>query len=149
MPVQDGGMENNMSELTNRASYLKGLAEGLKLDTDKAEGKLINELINLVSDMSDELEAIDDEQAFVADKIDELEDVIEIIGDKVFADGCDCDDEDLYTVVCDKCGAEIDFTDEDIDDIASGDFVCPDCGEVIELDFEECDCDCDCEDCEH
>lgn len=136
-----------MSELTNRASYLKGLADGLKLDTDKAEGKLINELINLVSDMSEEIEAIDDEQAFVADKIDEIEDVIEIMGDEIYADDCDCDDEDLYTVVCDKCGAEIDFTDEDIDDIVSGDFICPDCGEIIELDFDECDCGCeDCED---
>lgn len=140
-------MENTMSELTNRASYLKGLADGLKLDTDKAEGKLINELINLVSDMSEEIEAIDDEQAFVADKIDEIEDVIEIMGDEIYADDCDCDDEDLYTVVCDKCGAEIDFTDEDIDDIVSGDFICPDCGEIIELDFDECDCGCeDCED---
>ena len=149
MPMQGGGMEIIMSELTNRASYLKGLADGLNLDTEKAEGKLINELINLVCDMSDELEALDDEQAFVADKIDEIEDVIEIMGDEIYADDCDCDDEDLYTIVCDKCGAEIDFTDEDIDDIVTGDFVCPDCGEVIELDFDECDCGCDCGcDCE-
>lgn len=137
-----------MTELTNRASYLRGLADGLKLDTDKAEGKLIDELINLVSDMAEEINAIDDEQAFVADKVDELEESIDIISEEVFADddGCDCD-EGLYTLICDKCGAEIDFSDEDLDDIVSGNFICPDCGKEIELDFDECECSCDC-DCE-
>lgn len=133
-----------MSELTNRASYLQGLAEGLKLDTDKTEGKLIGELLNLVSDMANELEALDDEQAFVADKLDEMEDVIDVIGENVFGDDYD-DDDDVYTIVCDNCGAEIDFTGDDLDDIASGDFVCPECGKTIELDFDECECDCGCD----
>lgn len=139
-----------MSELTNRASYLRGLADGLKLDTDKAEGRLIEELITLVSDMAEEITAIDDEQAFVADKMDELEESIDIIGEEVFGDDCDCDcdcDDGLYTLVCDKCGEEIDFTDEDLDDLVNGNFICPECGEEIELDFDECDCGCDC-DCE-
>ncbi len=138
-----------MSEITNRAAYLKGLADGLKLDTDKAEGKLINEIISLLADIADEVEAIDDEQMFIGDKIDEIEDVIEIMSEDIYADECDCDDENVYTLVCESCGAEIDFTSDDLDDIAAGDFICPECGEVIELDFDECDCGCDCDcDCE-
>ena len=35
-----------MSELTNRAAYLQGLADGLKLDKETTEGKLIDELIS-------------------------------------------------------------------------------------------------------
>ncbi len=139
-----------MSELTNRAAYLQGLADGLKLDKETTEGKLIDELIVLVTDMAQEIEALDDEQAFVADKMDELEDVIELIGDEVYGYEDD-EDDDVYTLVCEKCGEEIDFTADDLDDIASGDFICPECGEVIELDFEECDCGCDCDcdcDCE-
>ncbi len=144
-----------MSEYTERASYLRGLADGLKLDVEKPEGQLIDELISLVGDLAAEIEALDDEQAFVADKMDELEEVIDIISEDIYDDGCDCgcdcdcdcdcDDEDLYTLLCDKCGAEIDFTDEDLDDIVGGDFICPECGEAIELDFDECDCGCDCE----
>ena len=129
-----------MSELTNRASYLTGLAEGLKLDTEKPEGKLIDEMLKLISEMAEALEAIDDEQAFVADKLDEMEEVIDIIGENVF--GGD-EDDDVYTLVCDKCGAEIDFTEDDLDDLANGEFVCPECGEEIELNFDECDCGCD------
>ena len=136
-----------MSEISNRAAYLKGLADGLKLDKETTEGQLINGILELMGDVAEELEILDQEQAFLADKIDEMDDVIEMIGDEAF--GVDCDDEDdMYTLVCEKCGAEIDLTGDDLDDIAEGVFKCPDCGEVIELDFDGCDCDCDCG-CEH
>lgn len=137
-----------MSEITNRAAYLKGLADGLKLDAETTEGKLLNEIITLLGDMAQDIEDLDEEQAFIEDRIDELEEIVDVIGDDVFGD--DYDDEDVYTLVCEKCGEEIDFTSDDLDDIANGDFICPECGEVIELDFDECDCDCDCDcDCEH
>jgi len=130
-----------MSEISNRASYLKGLADGLKLDKTTTEGQLIDGLLNLVSDISGELEMLDQEQGFLADKIDEMDDVIEMIGDETF--GYDDDeDDDMYTLVCENCGAEIDLTGDDLDDIADGVFKCPDCGEVIELDLGDCDCDC-------
>ncbi len=134
-----------MSEITNRASYLVGLAEGLNIDTEKPEGKLLSEMVKVMSDMAKEIEAIDDEQAFTADKVDEMEDVIDMIGDRVFNYDCDCDyyDDEVYTLKCDNCGEEIDFTADDLDDLANGDFVCPECGNTIELDFDECDCDCD------
>lgn len=136
-----------MSEISNRAAYLKGLADGLKLDKETTEGQLIDGILNLLGDMSEEMEMLDQEQAFLADKIDEMDDVIEMIGDEAFGVDYD-DDDDMYTLVCENCGAEIDLTGDDLDDIADGVFKCPDCGEVIELDFDDCDCDCDCG-CEH
>ena len=36
-----------MSNLTDRVSYIKGLAEGLKLDTEKNEGKIIEKMLEL------------------------------------------------------------------------------------------------------
>lgn len=135
-----------MSELGNRASYLQGLADGLKLDKETTEGKLIDGMLGLLTEMAKEMENLDQEQGFIADKIDEMEDVIQLIGDEAF--GVDDDDEDeMYTLVCEHCGAEIDLTGDDLDDIADGVFKCPECGEVIELDVG--DCDCDCEECSH
>ncbi len=133
-----------MSEISNRAAYLKGLADGLKLDKETTEGQLIDGILELLGDVAEELEMLDQEQAFLADKIDEMDEVIEMIGDEAF--GVDYDDEDdMYTLVCEECGAEIDLTGDDLDDIAEGVFKCPDCGEVIELDFDDCDCGCDCD----
>ncbi len=136
-----------MSEISNRAAYLKGLADGLKLDKETTEGQLIDGILELLGDVAEELEMLDQEQAFLADKMDEMDDVIEMIADEAFGDDYD-DEDDMYTLVCEECGAEIDLTGDDLDDIAEGVFKCPDCGEVIELDFEGCDCDCDCG-CEH
>jgi len=137
-----------MSDISNRAAYLKGLADGLKLDTESTEGKLIDGILELLGDVAEELELLDQEQCFLDDKIDELDDVIEMIGDEVYDADYDDDEDDFYTLICENCGAEIDLTGDDLDDIAEGVFKCPDCGEVIELDFEGCDCGCDCG-CEH
>ncbi len=137
-----------MSELTNRAAYLKGLADGMKLDTNANEGKLLAEIINLLSDMADQIDAIDDEQGFIADAIDAIEEDIELMADDLYEDYDDEDDEeDEFQITCEACGEDIILTYEDIMD---GEILCPTCGETIEFDFEcDCDCeDCDCEDCE-
>lgn len=136
-----------MSDISNRAAYLKGLADGLKLNTESAEGQLIDGILNLLGEMAEELEMLDSEQAFLADKIDEVEEVIDMVADEVYS--YDDEDDEFYTLVCENCGAEIDVTGDDLDDIADGVFACPECGEVIELDFDGCDCGCDCDcDCE-
>ena len=54
-----------MDSLTSKAAYLKGLCEGLKLDTEKAEGQLISKIIETLGDIA---EAVDD----VCDAHDEL-----------------------------------------------------------------------------
>ena len=47
-----------MSNLTERANYLKGLADGLQLNTEKSSTRLLLEVIDLLSDMADEIEAL-------------------------------------------------------------------------------------------
>lgn len=131
-----------MSDLTNKASYLKGLADGMKLDTEKNEGKLLNEIISFLGDIAETMELIDDEQGFIADKIDEMEEVIDIIGEHVYGDDdCECDEE--FCITCESCGEQFEVTEEDLMD---GSVLCPQCGQEIEFDF---DCDCDCCDCDH
>ena len=136
-----------MSELTYRAAYLRGLIDGMKINTEKDEGKLLGEIVDFLYDMSVEIEAIDDEQGFIADQIDELEEEVELIGDEVFGDcdcDCDCDydEDDEFQICCEACGKDIVVSAEDLMD---REILCPYCGETIEFEF---DCDCDCEDCD-
>ena len=133
-----------MSEITNKASYLKGLADGMKLDTNTDEGKLLSAIIDAIGDIAAEIESFESETDFIADKLDDLEDVVEVIGDTVF--GEDDDENDLYEIKCDNCGQEIELTGEDLDDLFDENIECPNCGEKIELDLEgidDCDCGCD------
>ena len=131
-----------MSYFAEKAAYLKGLAEGLEIDGSTKEGKLLNAMLDVIVDMADELEMLDEKQDDMLDLISELAD------DDCDCDCCDCDDDDLdyFEIECEKCGHVI-CLDEDLLD-SDDDIVCPVCGEVIELEFEDCDCgccDCDCE----
>ena len=124
-----------MSYFTEKAAYLKGLAEGLDIDNSTKEGKLLLAMLEVIEDMADELEMLDEKQDDMLDLISELVEEEE-------------DDEDLdyFEIECEKCGNVI-CLDEDILD-SDDDIVCPVCGEVIELEIEDCDCcDCDCDDC--
>ena len=87
-----------MSELTNRAAYLKGLADGMKLDKEKDEAKLLSAIIDFLGDVAEEIQALDDEQGFIADVIDDIEEDIDTICDEIF----DEYDEDWE---CTECGA--------------------------------------------
>ena len=49
--------------ISEKVAYLKGLAEGLDLDTESKEGKLIAAIIDVLDDMADEFADVEDEIA--------------------------------------------------------------------------------------
>ena len=128
--------------LTERAAYLKGLADGVELDANTKEGKLISALIELVSDMADEIaemdERIDTAFAYCEELDEDLGDVEEILLDEdCDCDDCDgdcdecdccCEDEDFFEVECPACGEEICF-DSTVD---PEELRCPACGAKFE-----------------
>lgn len=147
--------------LTEKISYIRGLAEGLKLDESKDEVKVLNAIIELLDDMTEavtDLGELYDEMTEVVDEIDEdlasLED--DFYDDcgccDCYDDDCDCCDHDdcdcdcvYYEVTCPKC-AETISVDEDL--LLEGELECPVCGEILEFDFSDLDFDgCCCEDC--
>ena len=42
-------------EITEKVAYLKGLAEGMELDTEKKEGKLLAAIIDVLDDIALEI----------------------------------------------------------------------------------------------
>ena len=131
-------------------AYLKGLAEGLGIDDETKEGKLLSAIVDVLEEMAEEIEEIEeaaDEQAELLDIIDEdlgslEEDFYE--DDEDEDDDCDCEDP-LYEVTCPTCGDQI-YLDEEM--LLEGDTICPNCGEKLEFDFEGCDCGCEDDDCD-
>ncbi|MGN1445661.1 MAG: CD1247 N-terminal domain-containing protein, partial [Eubacteriales bacterium] len=97
-------------EIIEKVAYLKGLAEGMELDTGKKEGKLIAAIIDLLEDIALEIEDIEDEQAELADGLDAVSDDLEDVEDLVFEDWDEDDDEyeedeldedeDCYATTC-------------------------------------------------
>ena len=130
-------------EITEKVAYLKGLAEGMELDTDKKEGKLMAAIIDVLDDIALELQDIEDEQAELSEGLDAVSDDLEDVEDVVFEDWDEDDedeyeedeldeDEDCYATTCPTCEEAIYF-DESV--LADGEVICPNCGEKLEFDL--------------
>ena len=122
--------------LTEKAAYIKGLADGLNLDADKPETKIINALLDLVDDMALSVCDLEDELALVGEQVDAVDEDLDALESYVYDDDdcdcccdddCDCCDDDFFEVECPACGDTICFTcDTDPEDL-----VCPACGEKL------------------
>ncbi|MDY3781821.1 MAG: hypothetical protein SOZ90_06535, partial [Candidatus Faecousia sp.] len=71
-------------EITERVAYLKGLAEGLSLDTETKEGKLLSAIIDILDDMALELADLSAAQEELADGLDAVSDDLEDVEDIVY-----------------------------------------------------------------
>ena len=138
-------------EITEKVAYLKGLLEGMELDTEKKEGKLIAAIIDVLDDIALELEDMKDYADELGDGLDAVSDDLEDVEDIVFGededdedDFEDEDDEDCYATTCPTCEETIYFDESILED---GEVICPNCGEKLEFDLDDLDCEGDCEGC--
>ena len=124
--------------MSERAAYLKGLADGIKLDESKDIEKLLKATIDTINELAMTIDEIDDDLTDVCDQVDAVDEDLADLEDYVYEDlNADdfkiCDDEEaFYEVECPNCG-EVITIDEDILD--EGSIECPNCGE--ELEFED------------
>ena len=126
-------------EILEKVAYMKGLAEGIGLDTKSKEGKLLKVMMDILDDVALELQDIRDEQADLEEGLDavseDLADVETYLYDLDEDEGEDeDDDEEVYQTTCPNCEEEI-FFDEDI--LADGSVLCPNCGEELEFDLTD------------
>ena len=129
--------------MIEKATYLKGLFDGVELDTSTKEGKIIAALVNLVEDMADKIDSLQAQIDEVHDYCEELDedlgDVEEVLLDEE-DDFCDCCDDEDFDDDCDgncaacDCECDCDFDDMDEDDDEYFEIVCPACGDVINFD---------------
>lgn len=135
-----------MMTITEKVAYLKGMADGMKLDESANEGKLLKTVIDVLEDMALTISDVEDTLAEVAQQVDEIDDDLAAIEDEWYDDDDDDDESDgvRYEVECPVCGDVISI-DEDL--LEEGAIDCPNCGENLEFDFDDdddCDCGCGC-----
>ena len=141
-----------MSKLTDRISFLKGMAAGMKLNMEKDSNKLMLEMLNVMGEMAEEMaamtEAHNDLNEYVESIDDDLADLEETLFgeedgevDEELVEGEDGEieigEDDLIIYACPHCGHEIEFSASDVD--FDEDFLCPACDKPIfpELNEEE------------
>ena len=149
--------------ISEKSAYLKGLMDGLKLNTESDEGKMIAAIVDLLGDVTKRVTDIEETTIAISDELDEIEEDLDAIEDYILDDeddydfgddddeldwddedeldeedpeeGFDFGDEDstIYEVEC-ACGNVIDFDEETLE---KGSIVCPSCGETLEFSLED------------
>ena len=149
--------------ISEKSDYLKGLMDGLKLNTESDEGKMIAAIVDLLGDVTKRVTDIEETTIAISDELDEIEEDLDAIEDYILDDEddydfgddddeLDWDDEDeldeedpeegfefgdedstIYEVEC-ACGEIIDFDEETLE---KGSIVCPNCGETLEFSLED------------
>ena len=132
--------------ISEKSAYLKGLMDGLKLDTETNEGKMIAAIVDLLGDMSKRMVDIEDTTIAISDELDEIEEDLDAIEDFIMDeeddyDDWDDDDDDYY----DFSDDEDDEDDDDEEPEEGFDFGDEDstiyevecaCGNIIDFDEE-------------
>lgn len=136
-----------MEYLYERVAYLKGLAEGMKVDESTDQGKLTTKIIDVLSDFADAINELNESQNELDEYVEAIDEDLSALEDDLCFDEDDEDDEfddeedyDYVEVECPHC-KEFVYLDEDL--VESGEqVICPNCHEPIEFEFE-CGCGCD------
>ena len=145
--------------ISEKAAYLKGYMDGIELDMEKPEGKMIERIVDLLGDITKRLSDVEETTIAISDELDEIEEDLDAIEDYIldeededyeddFEDwddededyedeGFDFGDEDsiIYEVKC-ACGEIINFDEETLEE---GSMECPNCGELLEFSLEDDD----------
>ena len=120
-----------MSRLTDKISYLQGLAEGMKLNPEKDSHRLIQGILEVLGEVGESFEALAESHGELSDYVESVDEDLADLEADLFDD----EDEDLAG-------------DEEEDDAEDGEdpelsgvllYECPNCGKTVELDPEELD----------
>ena len=138
-------------DTTESLGYLKGLIEGLDLGDNKKETKVFSAIVDVLSNLVEDIDDMTDGVEMLADQVDavdeDLADLEEYVYGDDYDDECDCDDccddeEEEFEVECPLCNTP--FT-VDAETALNGTVPCPNCGEMLEFEGEEADDDEDAE----
>ena len=143
--------------ISENAAYLKGLFDGYEIDKNTKEGKIISEMLVLLSDMADKINALEADNKELHEYVEELDhDLGQVEEEVYFCDDEEFDDEyddyddlndydeyegedgEFYEIECPSCGEIVCFDDS----LEVSELVCPACGEKIG-DFDICDGNCE------
>ena len=123
--------------ISEKVAYLKGLAEGLNLDTEKSkEGKLISVMIGILEEIGLSIEDLEENAQALGEEIDaisdDLADVESVVSDEDEEEQ-EADD-DWFEVECPTCEEPLVIDDKAL---ADGFIQCPNCQSKFSLDLSD------------
>lgn len=145
-----------------KVAYLRGLLEGLNLNSEKSETKMFNAIMDVLEELAEGQDDLESSLGLISAQLDEVDEDLGMVEELLYG-GCECDDEECdcgcedeghnhvcdcappqaeayepeeaeyYEVECPAC-REVICVDEGI--LEEGSVECPNCGEKLEFEIE-------------
>lgn len=116
-----------MSNLTDRTSYLRGLAEGMGLTKEQNESKLMLEMLAVMDEMAQKIAEFENDLDELGEYVESIDNDLSDMEEVLF------DDEDEYDD--DEYDSDMSFDGEELS------FSCPHCGTPVQIKAEDIDFD--------
>lgn len=129
-----------MNSIISKVSYLSGLVDGLAIDKNTKEGKVLIEVVNVLKDMAQEIAEISDSQKNMEEYIDAIDEDLSELQDGICDEYEPYEDEgdNFIQLKCPECNDDV-YIDKDLlgqrDEIT-----CPNCHNKMPLDGCCCEC---------
>lgn len=123
-----------MNSVTSKVAYLSGFVDGLEIDKTTKEGKAITQIVEVLKQISLEIEDISDNQREMEEYLNDVDEDLAYVEDELYDIEDEYDEDDLDDFVEMKCGScgEVVYVDAGI--IEDGEVIsCPNCHETINL----------------
>ncbi len=127
-----------MSNITEKVAYIRGLADGMNIQSETNESKLLLAIIDVLDSFATEISALDETQDELSEYVESIDNDLGDLEDLLFGededdhDEEDDDDDDLIEFECPHCGVSVYF-DAYVFDLEE-EHICPHCGKSISLD---------------
>jgi DNA-directed RNA polymerase subunit delta len=134
-----------MNSLKSKVAYLNGLIDGLGIQDDSKEGKVILEMSKILGDMAEKLEALEDVQNDMEEYLDAINEDLKDVEDDFYGDEDDCEndyaqyediDDDFIDILCPHCNETV-YLDKNMYDNHYG-IKCPNCHTDMVLECNDC-----------
>ena len=127
-----------MSKLTDKISYLQGLAAGMKLNPEKDSHKLILGMLDVLGEVGDAYEALAEAHGELSNYVESIDEDLADLEEDIYGDDKDPEDDDDNDR---KADADDDDNGKAEDDGSPILYECPHCHTTVEIDPESVDFD--------
>ena len=123
-----------MSKLTDRISYLQGLAAGMKLNPEKDSHRVILGILEVLGEVGTAFDALAESHGELSDYVEAIDEDLSDLEANLYDDddekaAVDEDTEPAIEYECPHCGATVEIDPDEVD--FDEESLCPECGKEL------------------
>ncbi|MEY7999444.1 CD1247 N-terminal domain-containing protein [Clostridium sp. Mt-5] len=131
-----------MDSIKSKVSYISGLMDGLKIDKNTNEGRILLEVLDVLKNMAEEIENISEAQKHTEDYMDAIDENLAYLQDDLYDENYETYKDmegNFEEVKCPNCDDTV-YVDKDILSQRES-LTCPNCHSNISLKDIHANCD--------